>query len=105
MSIPDSSSEKLRHARDIFAGWLRERDLGGAKDFEDLCASHPRLTAELQSMRSAFELGQAAASSRTLHDTLRERFGEVEEVTVRLDEAASSEVSASDGPKDEPATP
>src|SRR5262245_34923075 len=30
-------SDKLYEARDIFAGWLRERGVGGAIDFHELC--------------------------------------------------------------------
>src|SRR5262245_47866928 len=103
MSNSDHSSDKLRKARDVFAGWLHEGFSGGAKDFETLCALHPELTSELQSIHSAFELGQAAASSRTLHDTLRQQFGDVEEVTVRLEEAVSSGVPTSGGPRIGPA--
>jgi serine/threonine-protein kinase len=99
MSNSGHSSDQLRRARDVFAGWLREQGFGEAKDFEDLCALHPELRSELQSLHAAFELGQAAASSRTLHDTLREQFGEVDEVTVQLEEAGSPELPSSGDPK------
>jgi WD40 repeat protein/serine/threonine protein kinase len=90
MSVFDHSSDKLRNARDVFAGWLREWGSGGTKDFEELCALHPGLVPELQSIHSAFKLGQAVASSRSLRDTLGEQFGEAEELTVRLEEWPSS---------------
>jgi WD40 repeat protein/serine/threonine protein kinase len=98
MSNSDHRSDKLRNARDVFTGWLRERGLAGAHDLENLCALHPELTSELQSLYSAFQLGHAAASSRALHETLREQFGDVEEVTVQLEEAVSPAVPVSSVP-------
>src|SRR6266498_4291400 len=94
----DYSSEKIRQAREAFAGWLRER---GAKDFEDLCTLHPDLRAELQAINSVFQLGQAAATSRTFHETLREQFGDATEVMLQLEEAGV--VSPSGGTTREPA--
>ena len=83
----EHSSEKLRHAREVFSGWLRERGEKSAKDFENLCALHPDLKTELQAFNSVLQLGQSAAASRTFHETLREQFGEAAAVTVQLEEA------------------
>ena len=79
----DQSSEKLRQAGEVFAGWLRER---AEKNFEILCTLHPDLRTELQAFNSVLQLGQTAAASRTFHETLREQFGDAAEVTVQLEE-------------------
>src|SRR5688572_10752710 len=106
MPDPDSiRSHKMNEALDVFADWLRASD--GRGDFEQLCSSRPELAEELRRLHSVFQLAQAAATSRSFYQTLREHFGDADEVTVKLEEgpapAAQFVVPPSGGPAHEPA--
>src|SRR5882672_4854259 len=87
MPNPQHASDEVRGAREVFTAWIRERQSGGGKDFEILLAAHPDLAHELQALNSIFRLGQAAATSRSFNQTLREQFGDDAEVTVKLEDA------------------
>ncbi len=54
----------------------------------DLCADHPALEPIFQTLATAFQVGQAAASSRSLHTSIWDQLGDAAnevEVTVMLD--------------------
>src|SRR5262249_35718773 len=89
----DIAKAKQRDASEIFATWLRS----GAGDFEKLCNKHLERAGELRKLHAAFELGRAAATSRSFHQMLEKSFGDAEEITVKLEEAASLVVPPSDG--------
>src|SRR5436190_21500686 len=85
--MPDSESNqtgRLQDALNVFTDWLRARDASAS--FESLCARRAELADELRRLHSTFQLAQAVASSRSFHQTLREQFGNAEEITVKLEE-------------------
>jgi len=85
--MPGSESnqtDRLQEALNVFTDWLRARD--GRANFEALCAGRAELADELRQLHSGFQLAQAVATSRSFHQTLREQFGNAEEITVKLEE-------------------
>ncbi|PYI80235.1 MAG: hypothetical protein DME26_21960, partial [Verrucomicrobia bacterium] len=98
MQNPEKTPEKVGAVSEIFAAWLQERQAGGRRDFESICASHPESAQALQAVYSAFQLGQAAATSRSFQQTLREQFGDEAEVTVKLEEGVPLGVPPSGSP-------
>src|SRR5260221_6893786 len=103
MPSPGTTSDEVRAAHEIFAGWLRQRQTSGPTDFESLLAAHPDWAQELQALHSFFQLGQAAATSNSFLQTLRDQFGDDAEVTVKLDEGAPFAAPTVDGPAGQPA--
>src|SRR5437773_4290545 len=85
--MPGSESNPTdlwQNALNVFTDWLRAREQRA--NVEALCAGRADLADELRQLHSAFQLAQAVASSRSFHQTLREQFGNAEEITVKLEE-------------------
>src|SRR2546427_7867856 len=76
-------------AHEVFSAWLTRLKEPDGEHFEELCANHPVLAVELRQFHSVLLFAQAAATSRSFHHTLREEFGEVAEVTVKLEEGSA----------------
>src|SRR6266545_5550506 len=81
--------EKLEAALEAFEECLRSGRAGGGAGFEELCARRPDLTEELRKLQSVFQLAQAALSSRSFQEALREEFGDLAELTVEIEEGSA----------------
>jgi hypothetical protein len=100
--------EKLQAAREAFDAFLSRARAEVGAGFEDLCAKHPDLTEELRKLRSVSQLAQAAFSSRSFQEALREEFGDGAELTVELDEGSAPPAdgeSGANGPPSAAGTP
>ncbi len=87
--MPDPApnpKEKLRSALEAMNLWLREHRTKESADFGKLCAAHAEVASELQELLSLVQIAQAAATSRSFQQTVREQFGEDAEVTVKLED-------------------
>src|SRR5437870_5654401 len=99
---------RLKDASEVFRAWLEGRQAAAAVTVEQLCVAHPGLVDELRQRHAVFQWGQAAAVSRSFQESLREQFGDAEQVTVKLEEpfapeAASFGAPPSCGPEAQPA--
>jgi hypothetical protein len=81
--------EKFEAALEAIEGPLRSGRAGADACFDQLCARHPDLKEELRKIQSVFQLAQAAASSRSLQEALREELGDLAELTVELAEESA----------------
>src|SRR5437870_5724843 len=95
---------RLKDASEVFHAWLEGRQAAAAVTLQQLCVEHPDLVDELRQLHAVFQWGQAAAVSRYFQESLREQFGDAEQVTVKLEEpfapeAVSFGVSPSGGPE------
>jgi hypothetical protein len=100
----DSADANLRAALKVFTEFVRARpESDRGHNFEKLCADHPALASELHQLHSIVQFAQAAASSRSFQQSLREQFGEDVEVTVKLEEGTPSGLPPSGVPAVEPA--
>ena len=97
------SNEKMRLAVEALTQWLHAGREYGSGEFEQLCVEHADLALELRKLHPLFQLAQAASTSRSFQQTLRDQFGDDAEVTVKLEEAAPLVVPPSGGQSHEPA--
>jgi WD40 repeat protein/serine/threonine protein kinase len=90
MQSPESrEAARLNQARDLFADWLRRP--AARQSFEQLCADHADLAAELERFHIGFRLAQTVTGSEPFQETLHAQFGDALEVTVQLEEEAGQE--------------
>ena len=71
-------------AKNAYSEYLRQQSEGPHVDFDHFCAQHPTLEGSLRSIHECVQLGQSLATSRSFHQSICERFGDVEEVTISL---------------------
>src|SRR6185503_14558343 len=90
--------EKLGAAFEALEKSLRSGPGAAGARFDDLCASHPEFDEELRRIQAVFQLAQAALSSRSLREVLRQQFGDDSELTVELAEESVPTVLPGAGP-------
>ncbi len=98
--MPDSEAhrpQKLEEALKAFEEYLRSGRAEAGAGFEDLCARRPDLTEELRRLQSVSQLAQAAFSSRSFQEALREEFGDGAELTVELEEGSAPPADGKSG--------
>src|SRR5262245_58682106 len=103
--MPNSDArrpEKLQAALEAFEEYLRAARAEAGSGFDDLCARHPELTEELRKLQSITQLAQAALSSRSFQESLREQLGDLSQLTIGLEEEAepSAPSPAAAGPSE-----
>ena len=85
MSAADDRTEgKFSDAHEVYAAYVRDRQDGKGVDFEELCTEHADFEGELRKLHSLAELVRVSATSLSFHESIRERLGDVDEVTVSL---------------------
>jgi len=95
MRDPQSGQdETLNKAREVFEEWVGAS--AGKGSFEQLCADHEDLAAELERLHAGFCLAQTLTGSRSFQDALHEQFGDALEITVQLEEEATREEPRAD---------
>ena len=90
MSTSDQErSDHQSAAQDLFLRYVKEVRSGGTQAFEALCDEHPDQASYLREMHSIYKLGAALASSQSFHESVRERFGDIDEITLSVEEDSS----------------
>src|SRR5262245_43522297 len=85
------SPDKFHGALAIFTDWAGTQRTEGPLPFEQLCAAHPELAEPLRRLHSVYQLGGAAARTRSFHQSLCEQFGDETEVMVKLEDGGADE--------------
>ncbi len=80
----ERADDRLRQAQEAYSGYLRDRRKGGDVDFQEFCREHSGLEEELRALHEVGQLARATASSRSFHDSMRERFPDADELTFSL---------------------
>ena len=87
-------TNKFESAREVYAAFLRDEREGKGISLDALCDLHPEIAADLRKLNAGYQLGRSASLSRSFHESIREHFGDVPEVTVALSADGSAEVTA-----------
>ena len=102
-SRDEKSEDSLSDAKNAYSEYLRQQSEGKPVDFDGFCAQHPTLEGSLRSIHECVQLGRSLATSRSFHQSVRERFGDLEDVTILLEsssflERLAGEESRTSGP-------
>ena len=76
-------------AQDLFLRYVKKARSGGTQAFQALCEEHPEQADYLRELHSIYKLGAALASSQSFHESLRQRYGDINEITLSVDEDSS----------------
>jgi serine/threonine protein kinase len=84
----------LSSASEIYSTWLNTTEDTETGSFLELAKDDPNLESDLIQLDSIFQLGRAAATSRSLHQSIRERIGDLDEIHLTLEEPPASNAAS-----------
>ena len=98
MSGDSEQPNEFRNAQEAYAAFVREQQAGADVTLESFCDRHPELAEDLKKLDAGYRLGLEATRSRSFHQSVREHFGDVPEVTIALMPDGNAEVTADYSP-------
>lgn len=85
-SRKQESEGRLSDAAEAYTEYLKQQSEGNPVDFKDFCAQRPSLEGSLRSIHECVELSRSLATDTSFQQSVLKRFGDVEDVTVMLDQ-------------------